>query len=342
MYYFLRSRVSLILLIGYLLLLSLFASVMIVDHHIQKEQNFLITESYKVVNKVKLIVDIIEISKYRVNLAYKMVHARDFFERDLIYHEILNHSTKFEIKHKELIKNYELPKSSLDAIKDFDIDIDVIINSIENIEDLSFEMTRESEEASESIIGNILIPKQEKIVENYLNILTDSQTSLQEKINLSEHRKTNNEMIKRYTIWIVTFLSFLLFLKIFFHITTIERELNELSLIDNLTGLYNRRGMTERINRNWKFSSRSKHIISLMMIDIDYFKKYNDTYGHQIGDECLVKVARIIGSIPKRGTDTAARYGGEEFTLILPGASMADCEKLAGKLQRNIQEYNQI
>ena len=95
--------------------------------------------------------------------------------------------------------------------------------------------------------------------------------------------------------------------------------LQYLSFQDGLTGVANRRKFDEVLE--WEFR-RAKHVatpISLIMVDIDYFKALNDRYGHQCGDECLVKVARALRSIPLRSSDLLARYGGEEFALILPG-----------------------
>jgi diguanylate cyclase (GGDEF)-like protein len=99
----------------------------------------------------------------------------------------------------------------------------------------------------------------------------------------------------------------------------VNRRLEELSLTDPLTGLANRRRLTDVLESEWQRALRSGEPIGLAMIDIDFFKKYNDHYGHQGGDECLRLVARTVaGSV--RVADLAARYGGEEFSIIMPGA----------------------
>ncbi|MBI4665490.1 MAG: response regulator [Nitrospinae bacterium] len=94
--------------------------------------------------------------------------------------------------------------------------------------------------------------------------------------------------------------------------------LERLSVMDGLTGLANRRHFDEILASEWKRAIRERHPISMLMIDIDYFKRYNDAYGHQMGDECIKKVAAKIKEQSKRSSDLAARYGGEEFALILP------------------------
>jgi diguanylate cyclase (GGDEF)-like protein len=97
------------------------------------------------------------------------------------------------------------------------------------------------------------------------------------------------------------------------------RLLNELAERDGLTGLYNRRIFDDYVRRIWRQSRREDVAIAVIFVDIDYFKIYNDLYGHQAGDDCLKKVAGSIARCAKRPFDFAARYGGEEFVLILYG-----------------------
>ena len=95
------------------------------------------------------------------------------------------------------------------------------------------------------------------------------------------------------------------------------RLLNELAERDGLTGLYNRRMFDDLMRRIWRQSRRDSMPLEIVLIDIDFFKIYNDVYGHQAGDDCLRKVAKCIAESAKRPFDFAARYGGEEFVLML-------------------------
>lgn len=97
-----------------------------------------------------------------------------------------------------------------------------------------------------------------------------------------------------------------------------NRELERLASVDGLTQIANRRCFDEYLEREWKRLQREQAPLSLIMCDIDYFKKYNDTYGHQSGDECLQQVADAIHQAVRRPADQVARYGGEEFSVILP------------------------
>jgi diguanylate cyclase (GGDEF)-like protein len=120
------------------------------------------------------------------------------------------------------------------------------------------------------------------------------------------------------------------------------KELNEkleaLSTTDELTKLDNRRSFMHYFEMIWKQASRLKTPISVMMIDIDYFKKYNDSLGHLEGDKALFAVAQCLKNHAKRETDFAARFGGEEFVCLLPYIKKSDAEDFAKKLVQSIED----
>jgi two-component system chemotaxis family response regulator WspR len=95
-------------------------------------------------------------------------------------------------------------------------------------------------------------------------------------------------------------------------------ELARLSLQDGLTGLANRRRLDEALDREIRRAHRDGSPLSVLLTDVDFFKKYNDTYGHQAGDDCLRRVAATLARCARRPADLAARYGGEEFCVVLP------------------------
>ncbi|MCB1179510.1 MAG: diguanylate cyclase, partial [Leptospiraceae bacterium] len=113
-----------------------------------------------------------------------------------------------------------------------------------------------------------------------------------------------------------------------------NNALEKLARIDGLTGIANRRYLDEKLNEEWARLKREKSPISFILFDVDYFKLYNDNYGHQAGDICLVKVAQICLQTLKRPSDIIGRYGGEEFAIILPHTK----EKGAIKIVQEIQE----
>ncbi|MGL5402655.1 MAG: GGDEF domain-containing protein, partial [Acinetobacter sp.] len=117
------------------------------------------------------------------------------------------------------------------------------------------------------------------------------------------------------------------------------QQLSILSQQDALTGLANRRYLDEVLENEWKRSIRHEVPITIMMIDIDFFKLYNDTLGHIQGDQCLRRIAILLGSISSRSGDLAARYGGEEFLLLF---SMTDKDQALIQVQRLMQLMQNI
>jgi two-component system chemotaxis family response regulator WspR len=109
---------------------------------------------------------------------------------------------------------------------------------------------------------------------------------------------------------------------------------------DGLTGLSNRRHFDEYLELEWRRSTREQTQISLLMIDVDYFKAYNDAFGHLEGDEALRQVAKAIRANSSRPSDLPARYGGEEFALVLPNTSPGGARLLAEKLRQTIAGMN--
>jgi len=115
-----------------------------------------------------------------------------------------------------------------------------------------------------------------------------------------------------------------------------NKHLLQLSEVDELTGLYNRRYMGNLLHYEWERHIRNKSLLSLIYIDIDYFKEYNDTYGHPAGDHALFEVAKIFKQSVRRSTDKIARIGGEEFALILPETGIDEAFLIAQKLHEDI------
>lgn len=116
-----------------------------------------------------------------------------------------------------------------------------------------------------------------------------------------------------------------------------NKELEKLSSLDGLTGIPNRRRFDELLDQEWHRAMRNKKPLSLIMLDIDFFKLYNDHYGHQGGDDCLKLVARTLDESVHREPDTVARYGGEEFAAILPETSINGALEVAENMRASIE-----
>ncbi len=120
-----------------------------------------------------------------------------------------------------------------------------------------------------------------------------------------------------------------------------EDKLEELATTDALTGLRNRRKFDIEIDSEWRRATRHKMPVSLLMIDADHFKSYNDTFGHQAGDEMLVGIAICISDSVRRAGDCAVRYGGEEFAVLLPGLAAADAVDVAETIRLKVQQWSE-
>jgi diguanylate cyclase (GGDEF)-like protein len=123
-------------------------------------------------------------------------------------------------------------------------------------------------------------------------------------------------------------------------LSELNQRLALLASTDGLTGLVNRRGYDNELAREYARSKRNGEPLSLLLIDVDKFKAYNDTYGHPAGDECLRAVAKCLKSVFKRPTDIVARYGGEEFAAILPGTPAEGARMLAEELLQTVRSLN--
>jgi|GEM_PF-3833272 len=116
-----------------------------------------------------------------------------------------------------------------------------------------------------------------------------------------------------------------------------NRQLEILSNVDGLTQIANRRYFDMRLRSEWYCMLREKHPLSLILLDVDMFKRYNDFYGHLVGDDCLIKIAQALNQVICRAGDIVARYGGEEFVIIIPNTDLDGVIVVAEKIQQAIR-----
>lgn len=150
----------------------------------------------------------------------------------------------------------------------------------------------------------------------------------------------NYEVSRRYTVFGVSGVFILIVVVVILAVRATTRQLrhvSRLTIIDELTQIYNRRYFDMILEEEWKRSMREYTSISLLMVDIDYFKHFNDSFGHQKGDECLREIASVISNQVKRASDFCARYGGEEFVIVLPNTTSEHARLLAERIRRAIE-----
>jgi diguanylate cyclase (GGDEF)-like protein len=127
-------------------------------------------------------------------------------------------------------------------------------------------------------------------------------------------------------------------------VTVVLRRLSleRMAWEDKLTGLANRRRFDQVLEDEWRRATRAGLPLSLLLIDVDHFKLYNDHYGHTSGDECLRRVGQALGATVHRAGDLAARYGGEEFVLLLPNTSLAEAKAVAERVIQNVRSASMV
>ena len=123
-------------------------------------------------------------------------------------------------------------------------------------------------------------------------------------------------------------------------LTDLNRRLETLSNTDGLMGIGNRRHFNYSLEREWRRALREREPLSVLMMDVDYFKRYNDAYGHQAGDACLQVVAQAATAAVRRPTDLLARYGGEELVVLLPGIDSRGALQVAQEIGKQLAQRN--
>mgnify|MGYP001819709390 CR=1 FL=1 len=326
-----KSNSIKILLLGYFLLVTFMASVLYLDSSLLKNQINTIDTSDTSTKKIQTIVNLMEVARTRVRLAHKMLATEDIFDKDEIAQDISALATKFVQMNDELA-TYELDQTEIDILEKQREDYPKVIQKLNLLKGFAFEDTIEGTTKARNIIIFEIVPVQETIIDRFILMIKN----IQDKISISRETALNRYEQNKYYRQIIIVLAFLasvgVLIWVIYRTKRIEKQLHSYSLIDALTGIANRRHFDEKLRLEWTHCKRNKNPLSLLLIDIDYFKKYNDFYGHQEGDQCLQQVANIINGFARRETDLAARYGGEEFAIILPFTDRKAAEKIASDL----------
>jgi len=177
----------------------------------------------------------------------------------------------------------------------------------------------------------------------------DSDWLVLDMIDHAQIKEFTDKLILQNII-VFTIFTLLLFVVRYFIVSNILRQsqkihdlndsLKKLLLIDTLTGLYNKGYLETQLNKEWSRALRDKKKITVMLIDIDHFKLYNDNYGHIQGDKCLQQVSAVLRETFQRENDFAARFGGEEFCVVLNDSSAGSPEKLVEMFHQHLAESN--
>ena len=167
-----------------------------------------------------------------------------------------------------------------------------------------------------------------------LDRIVDSQLETHEKV------EAEYDQSRQMTLLIIALIFAVIAVVVMFALRASGKQFSRVSrmtIVDDVSGTYNRRYFDMVLEEEWKRSMREYTPISLLMVDIDYFKAYNDNFGHQMGDTCLFTVGKLLSGQLKRTADFTARYGGEEFAIVLPNTTVEHARLLAERLRRSVE-----
>ena len=138
--------------------------------------------------------------------------------------------------------------------------------------------------------------------------------------------------------WVIAFVGSVLVMVLGRMLKQSHHLLAQQALVDNLTNIPNRRFFNQQIDEEYRRLRRESKTLSLAMLDIDHFKQFNDRFGHQAGDDCIIRIAQLISQLMQRGGDFCARYGGEEFVIVLPNINLSGAMQVAEKIRHAVEQ----
>ncbi|TWH64852.1 diguanylate cyclase (GGDEF)-like protein [Azomonas agilis] len=177
----------------------------------------------------------------------------------------------------------------------------------------------------------------EKLADGDWNAVAPKSTPVQEVICLSAALDAMSNQLKQNTLELESRIQ-----QRTADLEAANKRLAELSTTDGLTGLANRRHFDEVVSSEWLRARREDQTLALLMVDVDFFKRYNDCYGHISGDTCLKMLAGVLKNQARRGGDLVARYGGEEFVVILANTNAEGAQKLAEKTRKEVESLDLV
>lgn len=261
----------------------------------------------------------------------KMVNTDDPFERDEERMRFYSYAATYASAREKLMQ-----LSTSEQMHDLHLEIQQAVNNSQPFNEQLVEFIVFGELTDEDMQELIKQGQdlQQRLIKLLDQLIAREQTRYQRVVMDFEKTQTR---ITKFTA--LTFVLCIIIAIVVIRISTQRfSDISRLTIIDGVTGSYNRRYFDMVIEEEWKRSMREHSPISLVMIDIDFFKAYNDKYGHQMGDICLFSIAKILGGQLKRASDFIARYGGEEFVIVLPNTNAEHAKVLAEHMRQAIEE----
>ena len=321
--------------------------------------------------KMQVNSELMELARSRTRITSKILDTEDYFEKDDLNMRLESFAGRFSMLRETLLE-FSLTEEEQGIIERNDKIISKILPAQRTVVELSMAGTEENKNLAKGLLYDVVLPGQEELIQSLGRLVSIEQNKiaeLTEKSNQSLQSITKRNLkVVTIVVIIAIIISIIVVLRIrkvqlelqIYSKTLLQvvesleqqvdertKELSELNIQlkdnsekDELTGLYNRRKFNAFIEEEYSRSSRLGSCFSLILIDIDYFKLYNDNYGHTKGDECLATVARIMRDALPRSIDFIARYGGEEFVIILPSTEFDGAKNVANVIREAIVSEN--
>lgn len=354
-----RSVVLLVIL-TILVFVSLVVFISFSYNELLKQLESVLSEELVESKKMKLNSELMEIARDRTRLTSEILVTDDYFKKDGLNVELESYAGEFT-KLRSLLLALPLTDEERLILESNDAIVSIILPKQREAAELAMSNAPEDIRRARNILYNTVLLGQNKLVDSFQHLITLEQDKIS---RLTYESITSLETIKKSiikTVIVVSIIAIIFSVVIVLRIKRIQLELSiysktlfeinaslesqvdertkDLSALnsilkdnsehDELTKLYNRRKFNHFIESEFERVNRANSLFSLIIIDIDYFKAYNDGYGHQKGDECLTAVATIMRDCLPRFIDFIARYGGEEFVIILPSTDMDGAIKIA-------------
>ena len=332
-----RSRAAIYLFFGFAMFLALYVAGWLLTNAQTSSHMQLMQRNEQAAIKMHVLASLIEIARERARLAHEMILVDDVFVRDELAQAVNSLAADFVVKRRQLL-GLPLSEETSRIMDELRSIYPVVIQGFNQVAELALEDTPESNELARTILLNQVVPNQHRIIDNFMQVMRNIEKEVtNSSIELKQQYENHSQL--RSLIGITTLaISVIIVLVVTSNIMSIERRLIRFSTTDALTEIPNRRSFDHLLELEWKRSIRSHQPLSLILIDVDHFKAYNDLYGHQEGDYCLKHIAEVLSSVLYREEDVVARYGGEEFVVLLPNVDADGALEVAERMRLSIYE----
>jgi len=326
---FIKSRLT---LLGFVVVIFLCATVIVallIQVDVWSKAAFNLVKNNS--QQVRLIMTMRDVVQKRELAIQRMLNMKDVFDRDAESVKFQSIAAVYANAREELMRT-SANEALLEKLKDVDEAVAYAYPYHENLVEALVSGDMYQDDLGEIVKQGRLAGR---TVLRLLDKIVESQSSTY------DIAVANYEASRQYTLFIIA----IVFTVITFFVMYVLRlsgkqlkQISRLTIIDDVSGTYNRRYFDMVLEEEWRRSMREYTPLSLLMVDIDFFKAYNDNYGHQMGDVCLYAIGKILSGQLNRASDFTARYGGEEFVIVLPNTKVEYARLLAERIRRSVEE----